>query len=414
LFVTGIVLLVVSTFTGTGTDIISNGDPAEQFEYARSLVADGHLPREPIRFPCGVAMIGSVVYAPAFLAAKALVAAKMIRATPRLVSGWSLPLQFAYCAPLLGLSFVGFLANVSMLRRLGYSESLVKTALLFWIVGTNVGYYVLKEPARSEGVTYALLSLYYWALIRWFFVTPSERNTIRPAVSTMTLVRRGLFVGLVLGLAGTVRQQNILHSLSLPLLLLAQHGAGVGGDRRSTIQKSIFAIAVVAVVSAVLFVIPWIPWTYAFGKFRFVSYWEGHFNWLSPRPWLVLFVPGYHGLFVYHPAFVLASVGLVFFLRRHHDLLGPWLVALVAQLYLISTWYWLAYGASIGHRGFFTVFPLLLTGFVAFAEYARNKGWTSRFLAGMWGLTIANGVVTLLVLMRIIDRTWGYPANSGF
>jgi hypothetical protein len=414
LFIIGVALLFLSALVGKGRDIIAEGDPALQFEYARSIMADGRFPADPIRFPCGVAMIGLAGYAPAFAVAKGLLAAGVLRPSERLLSGWSLPLQFAYCLPLLVLSFFGFRANLSMLSRLGYGDVVSKATILFWIVTTNIGFYVLKEPARSEGVTYALLSFYYWALIRWYFVTPRERDDAKPPVTAKVAFQRALFLGVVLGLAGTVRQQNILHSLSLPLLLLTQRGAALGSERRAAFRQSLLTIVVTAAVSGILFVIPWIPWSYAFGQFRFMSYTEGHFNWLSPRPWLVLFVPGYHGLFVYHPAFLLAAVGLLMFLRRQRDLRVTWLVAIGAQLYLISTWYWLAYGASIGHRGFFTLFPLLLTGFVAFATWVRERGHAMLFCGGMWALTATNAVVTLLILLRVLDPTWGYPANSGF
>jgi hypothetical protein len=412
-FAGGLLLLWISTMVGKGGDIIANGDPAEQFEYARSLFADGHLPTTPIRFPCGVAIIGAIGYAPAFLLGKALASVGVLKTSARLETGWSLGLQFAYCLPLLVLSFVGFLANASMLRRLNYADSIAKSSVLFWIVTTNVGYYVLKEPARSEGVTYALLSVYYWALLAWFWVAPSD-STAAVQIPVRTLLRRAAFLGIVLGAAGAIRQQNILHALSLPLLLWVQRGRVFGTDRRPIIRRTLLTLSVAALLSAILFIVPWIPWTYAVGHFRFMSYTEGHFNWTKPRPWLVLFVPGYHGLFVYHPVFLLAAVGLVPFLRTHRDLTAVWLLAIAAQLYLVSTWYWLSFAASIGHRGFFPMLPLLLVGFASAVEWARTRRRSRPFVGSMWLLAGANAVVTLLVLARVIDRTWGNPPNSGF
>jgi hypothetical protein len=91
-----------------------------------------------------------------------------------------------------------------------------------------------------------------------------------------------------------------------------------------------------------------------------------------------------------------------------------WLTAIVAQLYLISTWYWLSFGASIGHRGFFTVFPLLLAGAAAFTQLAVKFRRERALVATWWGLTAANAVVTVLVLTARIDPQRGYPANHGF
>lgn len=388
--------LVVSLFIGRGGDIIV-GDAAESFEYARVLATEGHFPHALIRFPCGVPMIGAIAYLPAFATAKALVHAGLIGGE-RWASGWALPLQAAYCLPLLLLSVAGFAANVRMLRHLGFTDVVARPAVLFWIVTTNVGYYVFKEPAMTEAATYATVSLFYAGLVRWVY---GEGDT--------PPWRQAVMLGLWLGLAGAVRQQNILHALSVPLLAVVapRRPGGLAGAARF--------VAITAIASAALFIIPWVVWGASTGELHLMSYREGHFNWTSPRPWLVLFAPAYHGLLLFHPAILVALAGLTWLLRRHPSLRPVILIAFALQLYLLSTWYWLSFGASIGHRGFMTIMPLLLAGFAAAVERAHAAHRERPFILSMAVLAVANGVLVVLVLAHVLDPTGaGAPANSGF
>lgn len=373
---------------GRGGDIIV-GDAAESFEYARVLATQGRLPAEHIRFPAGVAMLGALVYLPAFAIGKVLGGAAVV------LEGRAVWLQAAYCVPLLALSVAGFLANVGTLRILGFSERVAKPVVLFFIVTTNVGYYVFKEPAMTESATYATVSLFYFLLLRWFYGDPAESNRER--------VGKALALGLVIGLAGAIRQQNILHALSLPLLFIGQR-------RMRPIHWAIVGVA--AVGALLIFSIPWLVWSAA-GSAPLFSYTEGKFYWSQPKPWLVLFVPGYHGLLLLHPVLLLAAVGLVWLLRSRPALRSAVIVAVLVQLYLLSTWYWLSLGASIGHRGFMTVMPLLLMGMAAFVERVQHR--EKALVVGMAVCALGNAVVIVLVLAHVFDPTGaGYPAHSGF
>lgn len=387
--------LALSLMVGRGGDIIV-GDAAESFEYARVLATLGHLPTEHIRFPAGVAMLGSIGYLPAYALGQLLVDAG-IMSVDHLADGRALWLQLTYCLPILALSIAGFLANLGMLRELGFADSVAKPVILFWIVTTNVGYYTFKEPAMTESATYATVSLFYYFLVRW--------SHLPVATAPARQMRLALFAGLAIGLAGAVRQQNILHSLSFPLLLLAQ---------RRWRAADWSALIVAAAGAAVVFAIPWLVWAAA-GNVPLMSYTEGKFYWTQPKPWLVLFVPGYHGLLLFHPVLWLALVGLAWYFRDHTELRLAVAAALLVQLYLMSTWYWLSLGASIGHRGFMTVMPLLLIGLAAFAARARAAGRAGSLVAAMAVLATANAAVILLVLAQVLDPTGaGYPAHAGF
>lgn len=397
-FAGGFLLLLASTFVGRGGDIIT-GDSLGTFEYARSLMTMGHLPIPYVKYPCGVSLIGIVGYAPFMWLTRVAMRVGVIDGSRPWLLGSSVPQQLAYCLPIIAFSYVAIRANLAMLRRLGFSEAVTRTAVLFWIVSTNIGYYMLKEPAMSESPTYAALSLYYAGLIAWFYRPDGEPLGELPL---STWVRRAAVIGFFLGLAGTIRQQNILHCVAVPLLLYAQRTRLFGGSIASW-RRAAGVLSVTAVASGIVFSIPWLAWAATLGKARlFMYYTEEHFNWTSPQPLDALFHPGYHGLFVWHPAFLVATIGLAAFLRRHRSLAVAWVAPMLIQFYLISAWYWLSYGASIGHRGFFTIFPLLLPGFAAALDWAVRKGKVRPYIVGLWGLTAANAVVVLLIALHKI------------
>ena len=392
-FAGGIALLLASTLTGRGGDVIV-GDAADYFEDARSLVADGRFPAHHIKYPIGVALIGMVVYAPVTWIGNALGVH-----SSRWTAGTALVQQIAYCVPFLVLAWIAFRANAATLVRLGFSRPVVRMMVLFWIVATNVGFYILKEPALSESGTYAFLSLYYWALIRWFYVPPGATS------ETDGWIRPALYTGLFLGIAGMIRQQNILHAVAMPLLLWSQRRESGIGNRESGRLR---ALVLTATVSAVLFVVPWMAWYVINGRLVLFSYGEEHFNFASPHPLDALFHPGYHGLMVWHPAFAIAAIGLVEFFRRRPELRAALITPMAIQFYLISAWYWLSFGTSLGGRGFFTIFPILLYGWVAAGEYfvERRRNGLLIGIAGL--LTVSNAVVTLLFITGRIDP-FGLP-----
>jgi hypothetical protein len=391
IFLGGFVLFVASAFTGTGNNLIG-GDAAGYFEYARSLMADGHLPHEHIKYPCGVALIGLLGYAPVMLVAKAVSFSGQ-----RWETGWSLPAQVAFCLPLFALSWIAFRANAAMFIRLGFSERIVKPMVLFWITTTNIGFYVLKEPAMSEGGTYAAVSLFYWALIQWFYETPAERARPPAPLATRALIGRAVVVGLFLGAAGMIRQQNILHCFAVPVLLMTP------GGRRMSLGQRIASIGTAALASLPLFALPWLAWYAGEGKLVLYAYGEERFNFLSPHLLRILFHPGYHGLFVFHPAYAVAAVGLIAFLRRRPDLALTWMTGIAIQAYLMASWWFASFGASVGHRGFFPLAPLLLAGWITAGEWAVARSHSKLLIAGVTLLTLGNAVITLLVMTNRIN-----------
>mgnify|MGYP001174002918 FL=1 len=384
IFVLGPLMLLVTSYTGDSDQLIV-GDGREYFEYARVLVIEGHLPYEHLRYPCGVSLIGIIGYAPSVWLARA--AGWLERG--RAAEGWAIFNQFSFCAPLILLAAAGVWANLRMLARLGFAGPVARFSLMCWLVGTNLPWYLFKEPAMSESATFSTLSIYYYLLIRDGYGNVSARPD----------PRRWAVIGFFLGLAGAIRQQNILHCAAVPLLVVLQQRGVWREQPRQAVRNVVWCVAPAAAASAVPFVVPWIVWSFAREGARLYAYGSEGFDFLHPRLLEILILPGYHGFFAWTPMFALAALGWIFFFRRHRGLFAPFLVPAFLQYYLIASWWAPSFGASIGHRGFITILPVLLPGLAALLEWSRARGGrVERALAALLlALIAANGVVLLML-----------------
>ena len=402
MFIGGIALLLVSSMTGEGSGLV-NGDADGHSLYARSWILTGSAPESRVKYPCGVSMIGVIGYAPSVLVTKAL----------RLEGEgyeehWGLLNQFCYCLPFFLLGFIALRWNLATLRQLGFSDNTIKPLLLFWIAGTNIGYYFFKEPAMSETSTYCSVSLYYYLLLKYFYRSDAKDGSPKILV-------RGIWVGLALGFAGIIRQQNILHCFAAPLLIWFKAGADFKGDIAGRIKRVTLSVAPIAFASAIVFAIPYAVWEHATGNGGAWSYGAERFNFTDPDLFSVLFSFAEHGALLWNPIFLLAAIGWIFLFKKHPRLALPILVPALMQYYLIASWWGSSFGASFGHRGFFTVFPALLPGLAALFHWLKTRH-SERFQTVGWIvlgiLTAINLILMLLLSLGLyspiqIELPWG-------
>ena len=401
MFVVGPILLLLSAATGAGGDLIV-GDARDTFEYARSLAVEGRLPERHIRYPCGPAMIGALGYFPSVLINR--LAAHLGWASPDSPrDGWALVHQFSYCLPFILLAAWALRLNLLMLRHLGLPDSTIKPVLLFWVAGTNIGYYVFKEPAMSETSTYCSLSLYYFLLLKHFRPRAGESSgAAAGSPGSPVATRHWMQIGLALGLAGIIRQQNILHGLAVPILAAQAAATHFPTDRRGGVLSWLRAVGTVAVAGGLVFLIPYAAWAASEGDLRLYSYSGERFDFLHPHLIATLFSPLDHGLFVWTPIYLLAACGLVPFFRKCPSLIAPLLVPVLLQYTLISSWWAYSFGSSVGHRGFFTILPILLLGLASLFDAMATRGRAMLMTAALFILTCLNLLLLLLISMKIV------------
>jgi hypothetical protein len=95
------------------------------------------------------------------------------------------------------------------------------------------------------------------------------------------------------------------------------------------------------------------------------------FAWWSPRFWRVLFSPE-SGLLTWHPIFALALLGAVPLWRRDRTLAAALVVGVLAQAYVLGSWYDSAQGRSFGGRSFVSCLPLFAAGLAALIDATRR------------------------------------------
>ncbi|HSU81375.1 MAG TPA: hypothetical protein VLR69_03095, partial [Thermoanaerobaculia bacterium] len=198
-------------------------------------------------------------------------------------------------ATLLGLLWLG-----RALRRMGFSEGIAAASAALAFFGGPLIFYSLV--GMSHAPAFALAALLLLALVR-----QRESGSWRLALAA----------GAIVGAAALVRYGSI--ALAAPAVVaIALGGPGVdrpglksraAGGRPSGTSKELFAFAA-GLALALLPIVVW--WEWLFGSWR--PPYGGIWMITAASPWNVLFAP-VHGLFLFHPALLLAAAGLVVMLR---------------------------------------------------------------------------------------------------
>ncbi|HXO21621.1 MAG TPA: hypothetical protein VOA87_17050 [Thermoanaerobaculia bacterium] len=182
-------------------------------------------------------------------------------------------------------TLLGLLWLALALRRLGFGEKISAAATALAFFGGPLLFYSLV--AMTHAPAFALASLLLLLLVR-----QRETGSLRLAVA----------VGLVAGLATLVRFGAVA---LLPAALLGLASAS-GGERRQA-AGTLRVTAALAAFALPLLLLPFY-WRASSGTWGPPGY-GGAFHVTAASPWNVLLSPR-HGLFLFHPALLLAAAGL--------------------------------------------------------------------------------------------------------
>jgi hypothetical protein len=259
------------------------------------------------------------------------------------------------CYVLAGLWFLG--------RLLGrhFPPGVVAATLAALLTGTSLYHYATFDSVWSHAFSFALFSALLERLdarLRQGFGAQAHLDQGGGAQAQgwpPGQLRDDVVLGVICGLIVLVRHTNAL----IPICFV---GAFALRTRR---------LPIVATVVAAVVVLPQL-WLYhrATGHWLISSYGSLGFTWASPHLAGVLVSPQ-KGLFFYAPL-LLAAVAGFFWLPpalRHWRI--PFAVLLLANTYLIASWWDWQFGASYGHRGFVDFYPIFAIGLAAaFARVA--------------------------------------------
>jgi hypothetical protein len=365
------------------TPRIRAADEIEYFAYLRSLVFDRDLEfgneyryfydRDPAslagfratflerREPqtgrhINFAPIGSaLLWSPAYLAAHAGVLLARGLGSPAAADGFSKPYEAAACYASALYGLLGLLLlHHALVRFGGFADRLAAGALAALWLGSPLLYYMTLAPAFAHASSLFAVSLVVWLSLR--LLARGRSATGEWAV-----------VGLAVGLAGLVREQDALYGVvpaGVLLLEALRTGTPVAGARKA------LALGVGALLG-------FLPQLFAYrvlnGRFGPSSLVARKMSYGSPHFLDVLFDPG-HGLFAWTPLLLLATLGLLAALLRRRD---P-VVALLAAALLLQVWIngsvesWTQAGA-FGSRRFLSATPAFAWGLALALSWALPR-----------------------------------------
>lgn len=401
-------------------------DGVGYYVYVRSFVLDGDLDFEneytyyrdafptpeltPIGRPANKYSIGTaVLWLPFFLAAHAL--ALLLQAVlpasigGSLANGYNYLYQAAVCMGSIIYGALGFWLAYRCAGQVFAQRAGLLAVVLLWLA-SNAPYYMIFEPSMSHMVSLfsvaLVVSLWFWHL----------RGAEMPGLPVAALL--GAASGLVL----LVRLQDGLFLLlpwgTLLLRLLQARQAGQAADMRRWFWFGLLAGGCMLLV----FGLQLVAWQRIYGSWLALPYSQDHdppFYWLQPNVVGVLISP-FRGLFVWHPVYVLASVGLALLARRDWRLALALAGVLLLNMYVIAAWWSWWQGDAFGGRMFLNAMWAWVLGLTVLLDWLL--GWLQRHprlqtsALGLAGLLVAwNGLALVQYRLGLVPMgeplTWG-------
>ena len=295
----------------------------------------------PNKWPPGSA----ILWAPLFLAVGAVVALLNLIGAQIPFDGLALP--FKVSAGVAGIAYAtaGAWLCYDLARRIYPAASAFWATITLWLGGSLL-YYSLVSPTYSHAT-----SLFVVALFTHTWYRTRDRDDLR----------RFALLGVLAGLAGLVRSQDLI-ILIIPGLELLD---GIR-ERRWSLAAACRRLAVLCIACAAVFAPQVWAWQTIYGTPVLNPHGgSAYFRWAQPEIVQTLFSTR-QGLISWTPIVLFAVVGLPWLFRR--DRLLAWIasVTLLLALYVNAAAVpWWA-GAGFGGRRFVSYLPFLVLGLSAF------------------------------------------------
>jgi hypothetical protein len=322
----------------------------------------------------------AILMAPFFAAAHALT-----RWTNLSPDGFTL--YYQHGAGLAGLFYV--VAGLWFLKRLlerYFTPRVTAATLIALLAGTSLYHYATFDSTWSHAFTFALFCAFLEQFDARFDARVDARRPRR--------LSDDLVLGVISGLLILVRHTNVL----IPVCFFGAYALRTR------------SLPLVPAIVAAVVVLPQL-WLYhrATGHWFISSYGSLGFTFDSPHLAGVLVSPR-KGLFFYAPLLLFALPGLAALPGRLRDWRLPAAILLVANTYLIASWWDWQFGASYGHRGFVDFYPLFALGLAAvFARAAARTALRVAVTAGV-ALLCALSIFQMLQywhgVLPMSDVTW--------
>ena len=263
------------------------------------------------------------------------------------------------------------------LRRFVSEDISFYTVLIFWFASPLI-YYMYLVPSMAHTLAFFTIALfiYYW----W-----QSRDTFT--------ISQAVILGFIVGLAGMVRWQNIVIGI-IPIL-----DQWFQYKNRSSSCYVIYLSAVM-----VGFLPQMIAWKIVYGHFLLIPMGNDTMNWFTPQILSVLF-SSRHGLFYWHPVFLMGLFGWLAYSRKFPWCGGLFLLFFGYQVYIngVPTNWWC--GSSFGYRRMLDLLPLFMLGFAYLWQSYSSKRINIAFITAGILLVIWNMGLLIQFSLGMISHT---------
>jgi hypothetical protein len=339
------------------------------------------------------------------------------------VDGTSFPYRQAVCVAGLVWGLVGLYASFR-LGRLVVPPAWAAFGVTLVGGGSFLLWYLVKEPSMTHAPSMASVALFAWA----WYSTAGRRRTWQWAA-----------LGLVAGIAGTIRWQNVLFALLPACEWIATAVRAARAGERQPLARHVGDGLAFTLGGVIGFVPQMLAWKAIYGSYVAVSPIGPQIRWWAPHVGDILW-SSRNGLFSTGPVVYAGAAGLLLLAWRAPAFGVPALVACAAMTYFnasIQDWWG---SASFGMRRFDGILPLVAVGVGAIGQAAsRAVAARPQVAVGVAGLSLAawnltfmdaalSGVVKLeepvpfealagrqaSTLERWLGHPFSYPANLVF
>ena len=343
--------------------VLGLGNRPHLFEPTRT----GHAPSA---WTIGPAMVWSPFFGIGHLVAGRLAASGADVA----VDGTSAPYRQAVCVAGLFYGLLGTFFLYRMARYVGSSGAAVLAAVAV-VAGSFEVWYLVKEPTMTHAPSMAAVAAFGWL----WLATRGHRS-----------LWHWVALGLLAGLMGTIRWQNVLFALIPALEALTNLWKALGARDRLAVRREIVGGVVFTAAAVIGFLPQMVAWKAIYGSWLAVSPLGPQIRWWAPHVVDILW-SSRNGLFSWSPILYIAAVGLIVLAVRDRRLGLPVLAAIVAMVYFnasIQDWWG---SASFGMRRFDSALPFFALGLTVALEGLR------RLVASKPGLIVGSLVAALLL-----------------
>jgi len=323
------------------------GDPAFQSLW---FGEDGHLRPEMVtptgHFRNQWSVGPSLLWGPPFLAAHALVRLSNHFGMHVAADGYSLPYRYACALSTAVYGFIALLFSYRITRRLCQPCDARLAVFAIWF-GSSLPVYMYFLPFHVHALAALAVSVYLWYWLR-----------SRPERSKSQWFMLGLLGGLMI-------EVYYLNAIFL-LLALADvwyaRGAIESNKPRTRLAVLRALVALLLLAGSVMLVLVphFVAKAIIYGSPWRTGY-DDQFFWTSPRLWQVGFSTE-HGMFLWTPVLVLASLGLVRLTRRDATVGWPLLGCLAVFYYTVASYQNWHGQSSFGSRFFVSWTPVFVLG----------------------------------------------------